>query len=101
MANEFCTRTARKIRKLGASPKVAAFYYKFFYLSLLSVNGIMVTSMRHRKGVKVIGEETPRPLQHTLASLIISNSRTAGAGHIIAGTAAEEIVPASFRIPSN
>jgi hypothetical protein len=101
MSNEFCTRTARKIRGLGVAPKVAAFYSKFFYLSMLSVSGIMVTSMRRRKGVKVIGEETPRSLRHTLAGLIALPARTIGTGHIIAEPAAEGIVPASSRIRRN
>ncbi|MFA6224857.1 MAG: hypothetical protein WC620_01420 [Methanoregula sp.] len=98
MTNEFCTRTARKIRKLGVAPQVAVFYSRFFYHSMLSVSGIMLTSMRRRRGVKCIGEEIPRSLLHTLAGLIASNHRTTGTGIIIAGLAAVDIVPASSRI---
>jgi len=101
MTEEFCTRTARKIRKLGAAPKAAAFYSRFFYLSMLSVSGIMITCMRRRKAVKCIGEETPRSLRHTLAGLIASTSRKTGAGISIAGPAAVDIVPASSRIRSH
>jgi len=101
MTEEFCTRTARKIRKLGAAPKAAAFYSRFFYLSMLSVSGIIITGQRRRKGVKVIGEETPRPLLHTLARLIALPGRNTGAGCIIAGPEAEDIVPASSRIRSH
>ncbi|MFA4824479.1 MAG: hypothetical protein WC593_04905 [Methanoregula sp.] len=101
MSNRFCTQTARKIRKLGAAPKVATFYSRFFYLSMLSVSGIIITGLRRRKGVKIIGEETPRPLLHTLAGLIALPSRNTGAGYIIAGPEAEDIVPASSRIRRN
>ena len=98
MNEEFCTRTARKMRKFGVAPKLALFYSRFFYLSMLSVSGIMITCMRRRKGVKVIGEETPRSLRHTLAVLIASTSRITGAGMIIAGPPAAGTVPASSRI---
>lgn len=101
MSNEFCTQTARKIRKLGAAPKAASFYSRFLYLSMLSVSGIIITGQRRRKGVKVIGEETPRPLLHTLSGLIALPSRNTGAGYIIAEPAAEIIVPASSRIRRN
>ena len=88
MFNKFCTQTARKLRKFGYIPKVAAFYSRFFYLSMLSVSGIVVISMRHRKGMKLIGDETPRFLRRKLACLI-------------AGLAAVDIVPASSRIHRN
>ena len=100
MSNEFCTQTARKIRGLGVAPKAATFYSRFFYLSMLSVSGIIITGL-HRKGVKIIGDETPRSLQHTLAGLIALPNRNTGTGIIIAGPAAENIVPASFRIRRN
>jgi len=100
MSNKFCTQTARKIRALGAAPKAATFYSRFLYLSMLSVSGIIITGQR-RKGVKVIGEETPRSLLHTLAGLIALPGRNTGAGIIIAGPEAEDIVPASSRIRSN
>ncbi len=70
MSNKFCTQTARKIRKLGAAPKAATFYSRFFYLSMLSVSGIIITGLHRRKGAKVIGDETPGSLLHTLAGLI-------------------------------
>ncbi|PKL69201.1 MAG: hypothetical protein CVV30_06385 [Methanomicrobiales archaeon HGW-Methanomicrobiales-1] len=101
MSNEFCTQTARKIRKLGVAPKAAAFYSRFFYLSMLSVSGIIITGLHRRKGVKVLGDETPSSLMHTLAGLIALPDRISGAGTIIAGPAAEIIVPASSRIRRN
>jgi hypothetical protein len=101
MNNKFCTRTARKLRKLGYVPKVATFYSRFFYLSMLSVCGIVLISMRCWKGVKLIGDETPRFLRHTLAGLIASISRTTGAEIIIADPAAVDIVPPSSRIHRN
>lgn len=100
MSNKFCTQTARKIRKLGAAPKAATFYSRFLYLSMLSVSGIIITG-RRRKGVKVIGEETPHSLLHTLAGLIALPSRNTGSGYLIAGPVAEIIVPASSRIRSH
>ena len=101
MKEEFCRRTARKIRKLGRVPEVAVLYSWVFYLSMLSVSGIIITGQRRRKGVKVIGEETPRSLLHTLAGLIALPGRNTGAGIIIAVPEAEDIVPASSRIRSH
>lgn len=101
MSNKFCTQTARKIRALGAAPKAAAFYSRFFYLSMLSVSGIIITGMHRRKGVKIIGDETPPSLRHTLAGLIALIISTTGAGIICQGPAAEYLVPASSRIRSN
>jgi len=101
MSNEFCNQTARELRKMGVAPKLAALYSRFFYLSMLSVSGIIITGQPCKKGVKVIGDETPRPLLHTLAGLIALPNRNTGAGYIIAGPAAEDIVPASFRIRRN
>ena len=98
MSNKFCTQTARKIRKLGAAPKAAAFYSRFFYISMLSVSGIMITCMRRQKGVKCIGEESPCSLRHTLLVLIASTNRTTGLRTIITAPSAVEIVPASSRI---
>jgi hypothetical protein len=101
MSNTFCTQTARKIRALGAAPKAAVFYSRFFYLSMLSVSGIIITGQRRTKGVKVLGEETPNSLLHTLAGLIALPTRSTGAVIILAGPAAVEIVPASSRIRRN
>jgi uncharacterized membrane protein len=91
----------RKFRALGATKKVATFYSRFFYISMLSVSGIMLTCMRRRKGVKCIGEETPRSLRHTLAVIIASTISTTGFKIIITGHASVKIVPASSRIHSN
>ncbi len=101
MSNEFCTQTARKIRKLGAAPRAATFYSWFLYISMLSVSGIIITGQRRRKGVKVLGGETPRSLLRTLAGLIAQPCRNTGTGYIIAGPVAEIVVPASSRIRRN
>ena len=97
MTNEFCTQTARKLRKLGYAPQDAAQYSRFFFLSMLSVSGVVLAGMRRRKGVKILGDETPRSLLHTLARLV-ALVKTYGAGIFIAGPAAVDIVPASSRI---
>ncbi len=89
------------MQKMGVAAKVAAYFSRFFYLSMLSVSGIMITGMNHRKGVKILGDETSRPLLHLLAVLIALPGRNTGTGHIIAGPVAEVIIPASFRIRSN
>lgn len=101
MSNRFCTQTARKIRKLGAAPKAAVFYSRFFYLSMLSVSGIILTCLSHRKGMKVLWDETPRSLLHMLAGLTALPTGITSTGYIIAGPAAEIMVPASFRIRRN
>ncbi|MEI7649027.1 MAG: hypothetical protein WCJ47_04875 [Methanomicrobiales archaeon] len=98
MTEVFCKRIMRKILKLGATKKVATFYSRFFYISMLSVSGIMITCMRRQKGVKCIGEESPRSLRHTLLVLIASTNRTTGLRTIITAPSAVEIVPASSRI---
>jgi hypothetical protein len=98
MTEVICKRIMRKIRKLGATKKVATFYSRFFYISMLSVSGIMLTCMRRRKGVKCIGEETPRSLLHTLRVIIASTIRTTDFRIVIKGPAAVKIVPASSRI---
>jgi hypothetical protein len=100
MTTRFCTQTARKIRKLGYAPKAAILYSKFLCASMLSVSGIMATCMRRRKGVKLLGEETPASLRHTPGRLIVQ-PKTTGAGIIIAGPAAVDTVPASSRIHRN
>jgi hypothetical protein len=88
------------MQKMGVAAKVAAFFSRFFYLSMLSVSGIMITCMNRRKGVKSLGEEMSRTLLHMLAGLIAVPHRNSGAG-IIAGPAAEAILPASFCIHRN
>jgi hypothetical protein len=97
MTKEFCTRTARKIRKIGYAPKAAVFYSRFFCISMLSVSGIMITGMRRRKGVTIIGDETPRSLWHPLAGLIALSKNT-GAGISIAGPATVDKSARSSRI---
>ena len=41
MTRNFCTRTARRITKLGYAPKVAIRYARFFFFSMLSVCAAM------------------------------------------------------------
>ncbi|PKL68218.1 MAG: hypothetical protein CVV30_09825 [Methanomicrobiales archaeon HGW-Methanomicrobiales-1] len=101
MSNRFCKQTARKIRAFGVAPKAATFYSRFFYLSMLSVSGIIITGLHRRKGAKILGDETPRSLLHTLAGLIALPGRNTGTGYIIAGPVAEIIMPASSRIRRN
>jgi hypothetical protein len=100
MTEKFCIRTARKIRKLGATPKNACFYSRFFCTSMLSVFGIMISCRHRRKEVKVIGEEIPRSFRHMLADLKAPDSRITDTGIILTGLPAEDIVPASSRIHS-
>jgi hypothetical protein len=99
--NEFCTQTARKLRKLGYAPKVAALYSRFFFISILSVSGIIISGIRRRKGVKSIGEETPVYFSPTLAGLMALTGKNTGAGIIIAKPAVVKIVPASSRLRHN
>ena len=41
MTNDFCRRTARKIRKVGYNAEDAAKISKFCYVSMMSVSGMM------------------------------------------------------------
>ncbi|MEN6444325.1 MAG: hypothetical protein WC391_08170 [Methanoregula sp.] len=41
MFENFCTQTARKIRKLGYARSVALFYARFFFASMLLVCAVM------------------------------------------------------------
>jgi hypothetical protein len=101
MNDEFCTRTAGKLRKLGYAPKVAIRYSRFFFHSILFVSGVIVTGMRRRKGVKILMDELPPAFMRTLAGLIALAVTTTGAGIIPAGLAAVDIVPASSRLRSH
>jgi hypothetical protein len=98
MNEEFCTRTERKMRSFGVGPKIARFYSRFFFFSMVSVSGIILHAMRRRKGVKVIGDETPQSLLHTLERLIALPGRNTGSRIIIAGPGAVDRVPAFLRI---
>ncbi|MGA7798881.1 hypothetical protein [Methanoregula sp.] len=40
MFQNFCTRVARKIRRLGYAKKVAARFAKFFYVSMITTCGL-------------------------------------------------------------
>jgi len=42
MTEDFCTRTARKIRRLGRQKNTARRYAGFFYVSMISVCGLMM-----------------------------------------------------------
>jgi hypothetical protein len=99
--NEFCTQTARKLRKLGYAPKVATLYSRFFFISILSVSGIIIAGMRRRKCAKSIGEEAPGFLSDPLTGLIALLGKNTGAGIIIAKPAVVKIVPASSRLRHN
>jgi hypothetical protein len=41
MTEDFCKRTARRIRKFGYTPKVSVRISRFCYVSMLSVCGVM------------------------------------------------------------
>ena len=48
MTEDFCTRTARKIRRLGRPETTARRYAGFFYVSMLSVCGALLFSSDKR-----------------------------------------------------
>jgi hypothetical protein len=41
MTEDFCNRTARRIRKYGHAPKAAVRIARFCYVSMMSVSGVM------------------------------------------------------------
>ncbi len=54
MTEDFCTRTARRMRRHGYEKKVAHCYARFFYVSMLSVCGalLFVSYQRRARGEK-------------------------------------------------
>ena len=53
MTEDFCTRTARRMRRHGYAKKVAHCYARFFYVSMLSVCGaLLFVSYQRRAGVE-------------------------------------------------
>ncbi len=40
MAQKFCSRTTRKLQRMGLSRKLARFYAGFFYVSMMVVCGL-------------------------------------------------------------
>jgi hypothetical protein len=102
MNDIFCTRTARTLRKLGVAPRLAVFYSRFFYLSMVSVSGIIIIAgQRRTKGVRSLTEEIPGSLRRTLAGLIALPIGNTGIRQQLAGPEAEDLMPASSRIHSN
>jgi hypothetical protein len=79
MTNEFCSRTARKIRKFGYAKKEAARYSRFVYLSMLSVGGI-IAGLHRKAGQRSLCDETSQPLRHTFARFIVAHQETTGTG---------------------
>jgi hypothetical protein len=96
MTNDFCTRTARKIRKFGYAKKVAVRSSRFMYLWMLSVSGI-IAGMLWRTWQRTLFDETSRALRHTLAWLIVAHQEITGAGTCSGPRAVNERAR-SFRI---
>lgn len=62
MTEDFCARTARRIRRLGYAKKKAAFLSKFCYVSMMSVCGMM-GAMLDPQAKSMAGEEGKSPLR--------------------------------------
>jgi hypothetical protein len=98
MTQNLCTRTERKLRRLGYAKKPAHLYAGFLYVSMMSVCGLMMAGMRRRRGQMDIVEKIPRSIRHALVVLSEQMHSVNGSGIIVSGPRAVDVVPASSRI---
>jgi hypothetical protein len=98
MAQKFCSRITRKLRRMGLGLKVARFFAGFFYVSMIFVCGLFgVTPCLTGRGWT--GEENEcslRPLQDSMAG--VSYYPENGAGIRFADARPVPVMSASFGI---
>jgi len=87
MTEDFCNRTARRMRRHGYAKKVAHCYARFFYVSMLSVCGVMGT-MLDPSVKSMAGEEDESPLQLPIAVPSVENLPDCGHGNFSQGVRA-------------
>jgi hypothetical protein len=91
MTEDFCTRTARRIRRLGQKRKTARHYAGFFYVSMLSVCSLMGDTPCPE------GQAEEGPKRHSALPSVQAIPGT-GPGIFCAGARAAGVLSASFRI---
>ena len=98
MTEDFCKRTARRIRKFGYAPKEAVRISRFCYVSMLSVCGVM-GSMLDPSLVSLVEEDdiSLRQLSFCVPSQGM-NVLATGSGDFSLGAPAGIISPVSSRI---
>ncbi|WAC05135.1 MAG: hypothetical protein OS112_00480 [Methanoregula sp.] len=87
MTEDFCNRTARRIRKIGYAPKVAARIARFCHVSMLSVCGLM-GAMLDPSMKSMAGEEGERPLRLPMMVPSVEILLNRGHGNISLGVRA-------------
>lgn len=97
MSENLCTRTERKLRRLGYAKKTAHLYAGFLYVSMMSVCGLMMAGMRRRRGQMDIVEKIPRSIRHALVVLSEQMHSINGSGIIVSGPRAVWIAPGYSR----
>jgi hypothetical protein len=113
MTEDFCTRTERKLRRIGQKRKTARHYAGFFYVSMVSVCGALLFSSDKRSvGLEKKssgffdlvgdtpcpegqGEEGPKRPSALPSVQVIPGT---GSGIVCSGARAAGVLSASFRI---
>jgi hypothetical protein len=79
MTEDFCNRTARRIRKIGHAPKTAVRIARFCHVSMVSVCGMM-GAMLDPSLKSMAGEEGENPLRLPIAVPSVENLLNRGHG---------------------
>ena len=87
MTEDFCTRTARRIRKFGYAPETAVRTARFCYVSMISVCGVM-GAMLDPSVKSMAGEEDERLLRLPIAAPSGENLLNRGHGNTSLGVRA-------------
>jgi hypothetical protein len=98
MAEDFCKRTARRIRKFGYAPQESVRISRFCYVSMVSVCGVMGSMLDH--SLMSLAEEEDISLRQ-LPCWVPShgmNILATGSGDFSLGAPAGMISPVSSRI---
>jgi hypothetical protein len=115
MSENFCKRTERRLEKVGLDKKKARRFAGFFYLSMMSVCGLMVLipfphgkrmageedtgllrpGLSQEGGRHGITDETPRSLRHVLAVILERMHSITGPGILCADARAVCVLSAS------
>jgi len=94
MNQNLCTRTERRLRRLGYERNAAHRFAGFFYVSMMSVCSLMVMGMRRRRHQTGIVEEIPRSIRRVLSVIVQHLYLIAGAGTSIADARAVPVLSA-------
>jgi hypothetical protein len=98
MTEDFCKRTARRIRKFGYAPKASVRISRFCYVSMMSVCGVMGSMLDPSLLSLADEEDISLPRLPFCVPLHGMNILATGFGNFSSGAPAGMISPASSRI---